>query len=122
MVEERKKKQRKTFSTGKGGGGLAGLDAIIKQLPPAPTASERLRAAREAREAEIDKVMHEGAYKHVSAMRDLGYGWGVIANTLSDELNLKISANYLKSRFVEQPADVQPAPAPTARKVTKDTI
>ncbi len=65
----------------------------------------------------IAHAMTPDVEKAIRTLRSKGYGWGVLANTASDALGIKVSANYLKDKYGSE----QPSQAPLTTKINHET-
>ena len=102
-MSEKKVTPRKTLADGKTG--VEALMALAKNAPKAPSAAERLAQARAERDAKVQALLTTQVKAAIKGLRDKGYGFGVIANTINDTLaaDVKISARHVKELCEPQP-------------------
>ena len=109
--------------------GKSGLNALIEAVnaaPIAPSAGDRLAKARAEKEASVRAVLTPDVLRLAHALRKKGYGFGIIANTMSDALGVKIGTRTVKgileSAPPQQAAAQQTAPQAAPQTVADKTI
>ena len=94
---EKKPKPRVTLANGKTGVDV--LMQIVQAAPKAPSGTERLAAARAERDKKIAALLTAQVKTVIKGLREKGYGFAVIANTVNDTLgsDVKISTRHIKA-------------------------
>ena len=110
VKKEKRAKPRATLAVA-GRTGLEALMSIARDAPPAPSAADRLAKARADREAKVRAALTKDVVNVAVGLRQKGYGYALIANTITDVLNkdVKITAKVIKSVLEQAAAPQQPA-------------
>jgi len=100
MTEPQKepKKPRATLAVD-GKRGIDALMQLVSTVPKAATGPERLAKAREEREKKINALLTPQVKQVIKGLREKGYGFAVIANTITDTLaaDPKITTRHVKA-------------------------
>jgi len=123
VKKEKKAKQRATLAVA-GRTGLDALMAIARDAPPAPSGADRLAKARAEREAKVRAALTREVVNVAYGLRQKGYGYALIANTITDVLggDVKITAKVIKvvleqvaAQQQQRPQQAAPAPQQAQR-------
>ena len=93
--EKIKKPRASLIAAGKTG--VSALAEAVNSAPKAPSAGDRLAKSRAEKETAIRAALTTDVLKLAQALRAKGYGYSIIANTLTDALSVKVGTRIVKS-------------------------
>jgi hypothetical protein len=118
MARKKKVNSGPSLAGEKKGGGVEALQSIL-DTTPATSQKDRLAKIMKAKLAKLDEVLTDEVLMIAVKLKEKGYGYGVVANTLTDTLGVKVSAETLKSYLIEGYAERKREKA-AARKAAKE--